>query len=85
MHGCATGREGAALTHEYALRTESLVPAHTFVPWVTLNGRHDDDIQTRAMDDLVKLVCDTYKGKYKPKECFRKTSWFEDVNIAVVY
>ena len=51
------------------LLTEALSPAHTYVPWVTVNGVHTEDIQTKAQDDLIKLVCDTYSGESKPEAC----------------
>lgn len=60
---------GNALQHELALQTESLSPAHQYVPWVTVNGVHTEDIQNRAQDDLVKLICETYTGSNKPTAC----------------
>ena len=43
------------------VKTESLSPSHTFVPWIVVNGQHDDKIQMRAMQDLLALVCDLYQ------------------------
>ena len=36
---------------------------HKYVPWVTVNGIHTEDIQSKAQDDLVGLICSTYKVK----------------------
>lgn len=46
-----------------AVRTGELDPPHRYVPWFTLNGAHTEAIQDRAMTDLLKLVCDSYKVK----------------------
>ena len=43
------------------VKTESLSPSHTFVPWIVVNGQHDDKIQMQAMQDLLALVCDLYQ------------------------
>jgi len=65
---CAQGAEGNSLEHEMGVKTESLSPSHTFVPWIVVNGQHDDKIQMRAMQDLLALVCDLYQGA-KPQQC----------------
>lgn len=49
----------------YAVQTESLQPPHQYVPWVTVNGVHTEDIEQQAETDLVKLICQTYKVKNK--------------------
>ena len=65
---CQKGPQGNALEHEMALKTNALVPRHYYVPWITLNGKHTDDIQDKATFDLLGLVCDTYQGT-KPSAC----------------
>ena len=55
------GAEGNSLEHEMGVKTESLSPSHTFVPWIVVNGQHDDKIQMQAMQDLLALVCDLYQ------------------------
>ena len=42
-------------------KTESLDPPHNYVPWIVVDGQHDDEIQNAAMDNLVGLVCKLYK------------------------
>ena len=66
---CMNSRFGNNLQHLNAQLTEALNPAHQYVPWVTLNGAHNDDIQNKAQDDLVGLICDTYTGDNKPAAC----------------
>ncbi|XP_033637080.1 gamma-interferon-inducible lysosomal thiol reductase-like [Asterias rubens] len=65
---CATGPEGNALEHQMALKTDALSPKHTYVPWVTLNGVHTEQIENEATNNLKKLVCKTYQGP-KPTAC----------------
>ena len=42
-------------------KTEALDPAHEYVPWIVVNGKHTDEIQTQAMTNLVALVCKLYE------------------------
>lgn len=66
---CAQSRLGNSLQHEMALLTEALNPPHKYVPWVTLNGVHTEQIEQQAESDLVGLICDTYQGSNKPDAC----------------
>lgn len=65
---CQSGPEGNALEHAMAQKTDALYPRHQYVPWITLNGKHTDEIQNEATFNLLKLVCDTYLGP-KPQAC----------------
>jgi len=65
---CVKGDLGNQLMHQNALATESLKPAHQYVPWVTINGEHTDDLEKKAMSSLFSLVCSLYKGT-KPEAC----------------
>ncbi|CAG5132989.1 unnamed protein product [Candidula unifasciata] len=65
---CTTSDYGNQLQHQMAVLTDSLVPQHNYVPWITLNGLHTDDIEEKATTNLLKLVCDTYPGE-KPPAC----------------
>ena len=42
-------------------KTESLDPPHNYVPWIVVDGEHDNEIQQAAMDNLLALVCKLYK------------------------
>ena len=57
---CMSSRLGNYLEHEMAARTEVLDPPHKYVPWVTLNGVHTEEIEQKAEKDLVGLICETY-------------------------
>jgi len=66
---CTKTKLGNQLQHIYAVQTENLQPPHKYVPWVTLNGQHTEEIEDEALNDLIKLVCKTYKGSNPPDEC----------------
>ncbi|KAK3749816.1 hypothetical protein RRG08_063099 [Elysia crispata] len=65
---CSKSEYGNKLEHEMAVKTDALQPPHKYVPWVTVNGVHTAAIESEAEKDIVKLVCDTYKGP-KPPVC----------------
>lgn len=69
IESCSTGDLGNSLEHEMALKTQALNPPHSYVPWVTLEGVHNDDIQNEAEFNLVGLICKTYKSSPKPQAC----------------
>ncbi|XP_056246549.1 gamma-interferon-inducible lysosomal thiol reductase-like [Seriola aureovittata] len=66
--GCVKGDLGNQLMHLNAMKTKALNPPHKYVPWVTINGEHTDDLQDKAMNSLFTLVCNMYKGT-KPAAC----------------
>jgi len=66
---CANGAEGQRLIHKMAVRTGSLVPKHTWVPWLVFDGVFSQENQERAQRNLPGLVCDLYKGPTKPWQC----------------
>lgn len=65
---CVDGKSGNQIMHQNALKTKALKPPHTYVPWVTINGVHTEELQDKAMSALLPLVCDMYKGE-KPAIC----------------
>ena len=74
IQNCTNSRQGNQLQHAYAVQTENTKPKDGFVPWVTLNGNHTDDIQDRAETDLIRLLCETYK--VNPIHHFIRTNLF---------
>jgi interferon gamma-inducible protein 30 len=62
---CYTSGLGNKLELELAADTNALQPRHTYVPWVTLNGRplYDDYYV------LQSRICRAYKGDDKPDVC----------------
>ncbi|KAJ8308009.1 hypothetical protein KUTeg_012883 [Tegillarca granosa] len=65
---CANSDMGNQLEHQMALKTMALNPPHKYVPWVTINGVHTEEMEKKVEDDLVKLLCDMYTGD-KPPAC----------------
>ncbi|KAM3604028.1 uncharacterized protein V6R79_005484 [Siganus canaliculatus] len=65
---CVKGDLGNQLMHQNALKTAALKPSHQYVPWITINGEHTEDLQNKAMASLYTLVCSLYKGD-KPPAC----------------
>jgi len=59
---CQSGPQGNMLEHEMAEKTNALEPPHQYVPWITMNGKHTNQIQNEATSNLLKLVCDNYMG-----------------------
>lgn len=65
IEACTNSQLGNQLQHIYAVQTENLQPAHKYVPWVTVNGKHTETMEHEAERDLIKLICKTYKVKRK--------------------
>ncbi|XP_065070124.1 gamma-interferon-inducible lysosomal thiol reductase-like [Rhopilema esculentum] len=66
---CRTGTLGNQLQHEMGVKTNSLKPKHTFIPWITINGR-SKGIQTKALYNFFELICESYEGP-KPDACLK--------------
>lgn len=65
INTCLITQYGNTIQHDMAVKTEALNPPHKYVPWVTLNGVHTEEIEQQAMDNLIKLICDTYKVRFR--------------------
>ncbi|CAF4594612.1 unnamed protein product, partial [Rotaria magnacalcarata] len=61
VSACVQSRLGNQLQHLNAAQTDSLQPQHQYVPWVTVNGVHTEDMEQQAEKDLIGLICKTYK------------------------
>jgi len=68
ISACYTGSQGNHLEHELAIKTSALNPPHQYVPWIVVNGVHNDQVQQAAQSNLLKYVCQTYTG-VKPHAC----------------
>ena len=69
------GPLGKKLMHKLAVKTASLNPPHTYVPWLTINGQHNEKLQAEAWKDLIGLICRLYKGDFKPKQCLKSSKF----------
>ena len=67
---CATSQHGIAVQHENAVKTGALSPAHHYVPWIVINGQHNEDTQGEAQENLLSVVCGLLSTK--PAGCSTK-------------
>jgi interferon gamma-inducible protein 30 len=62
INTCATGTEGNKYMYDFAVATEKLVPAHTYVPWIVVNDRHTTSSENAVISNMVRYVCSIYTG-----------------------
>ncbi len=67
VNQCMQSDEAAQLQHQYYLKTQALNPPHKYVPWILINGQHNDDLQNKASNDLFGLACEMLQDK--PSAC----------------
>jgi len=64
---CAAGPRGAELEARAFARTQALIPPHTFVPWVVVNGEPACG-GADGCDSVPITICQLYTGP-KPEAC----------------
>lgn len=69
INTCATGTEGNKYMLEYAIATEKLNPAHTYVPWIVVNDKHTTSSENSVISNMVRYVCSIYSGPEKIDAC----------------
>ena len=69
ISSCAKSQQGVDFLVEMAEATEKLQPAHTYVPWITVNGAHTHEGESGMESNMVKACCNTYKGPKKIAAC----------------
>jgi interferon gamma-inducible protein 30 len=68
---CTTSSLGLNLENQMAKKTDALDPPHTFIPWITINGKGGRDLTDKACDDFMSVLCDAITGD-KPEVCNKK-------------
>jgi hypothetical protein len=63
---CFGGPDALAYEHAMAAATPG---DHAYVPWIIIDGVHDEAAQTAAQADLLEYVCATYKGPHRSGDC----------------
>jgi interferon gamma-inducible protein 30 len=63
LYDCTQTQQGVDLINKMRDETNALNPPHTYVPWITVNGKVLQDPST-----LQQAVCDAYTGT-KPASC----------------
>lgn len=66
---CMNGELGNEIMHSVAEKTNSLNPTHTYVPWVVVNGVHDDEIEDQILDNMLNYICNNYNGDVLIEDC----------------
>ena len=69
--GLGEGAEGNKLQHQVADYTEALKPAHKYVPWITVDGLHENKKEQALIDDSLGYICKNYKGALKIDACVK--------------
>lgn len=69
INTCAKGAEGVGYLVEMAAATEKLIPPHTYVPWIVVNGAHSSSYENAIVSNMVKFVCSIYTGPEKIDAC----------------
>merc|ERR1712154_120786 len=60
VEDCVESDAGSALLYINGLRTKSLEPSLTFVPWLLYNDVYTDGSQAGGLDNLIKEICCNY-------------------------
>ena len=58
---CADSSLGNSLLFASGMRTNNLVPNLNYVPWITLDNVHSEQIQNKSETNLTQFICDQYK------------------------
>ncbi|KAH9373040.1 hypothetical protein HPB48_010015 [Haemaphysalis longicornis] len=68
---CSTGPEGTQLLYEMGKRTRGHKPDIEYVPYVEINGFHNETLEHLVEHDLFRFTCDLL-GPQAPKVCEKK-------------
>lgn len=49
------------IAYNMGVKTRSLNPRHSYVPWIVINGVHTQKQQMAAMRHLEKVICDIHR------------------------
>lgn len=63
LQKCQTSSESFEMMKEFEVESRHI----RYVPWIEINGSHNDTIQEACQKDLRKCICDIYQGSYKYK------------------
>lgn len=69
ISSCSQSKQGNDWQAEFGQKTDDLVPAHTYVPWVVVNGGHSQSSESAIESNMVRYVCSLYKGPEKIAAC----------------
>ncbi|XP_060828948.1 uncharacterized protein LOC132914129 [Bombus pascuorum] len=69
MDECVKSSLSDDLLVAYGEKTKELATRLSFVPTITINGDYSREIQSKALNNFFKLICDTLTEGAKPSEC----------------
>ncbi|XP_015923199.1 gamma-interferon-inducible lysosomal thiol reductase [Parasteatoda tepidariorum] len=69
---CVTSTMGNNLLYQMGKKTDSLNPPHTFIPWITINGRGGQNLNDLANHNLMNVICEQLS--VQPNQC-KKSKW----------
>lgn len=75
---CVKSDLGNLLQHEMAQRT----PKHTYVPWITVDGVHDVDVENKILSNMVEYLCSLPQNDCKDKSYYKNTSSSSKMNFS---
>ena len=64
LKDCADSKLGNTLLFDAGEKTNNLDPKLNYVPWITANGAHSDEIQNNAERNLQMFICSQLKELY---------------------
>lgn len=65
---CKESNESMEMMKEFDERSEHI----DYVPWIEINGDHEDDMQEDCQYNLFSTLCDMFSGDDQPKVCRSK-------------
>ncbi|XP_026673331.1 gamma-interferon-inducible lysosomal thiol reductase [Ceratina calcarata] len=69
IDSCIAGSLSKELLVANGEKTKELDPKLSFVPTITINGVTSSEIQSQALTNFLKLICDTLPKESKPSRC----------------
>jgi hypothetical protein len=66
---CMDSKEGNYLLHRAGRETDSLQPKKTRIPWILVDGKHDEEVSQLISADFVGWACQNYEGDERIKDC----------------
>jgi interferon gamma-inducible protein 30 len=69
INACTGSPKGNQFQYEIGKRTNELNPPHQYVPWIVTAGTHNAGAETAIENNMVKYICDNYKGTTKIAAC----------------
>eukprot|EP00483_Globobulimina_turgida_P001139 UN01141 len=60
---CHDSSDGNNIYHQFVSQTHEQAPDLNWVPWIILNGQHNQDEQDECQSNVLQCTCDVYKSE----------------------